>query len=382
MVYKHEEERIVKKEYTKKELLEELKRVKRKLNNVPTVRSFKKNSKISTWQYTVYFKSWNKALEAAGFSLREEGREKRTTATKEEIIEGLSKIKENKKGFVNFKTFNAVTGISHRSVQNVFGSWGNVLKHYTKEEKRVKYTTEKLIEELQRVANDLGESPYKHEFGERSKLSIKPYLLRFGSWGNALESAGLKRTVKEFKRYTNDEILKDVKRASLDLGGMDITTRLFDDFSNTVTSSSVKKRLNLSWEKVLQKIGIRERHLKIFGKFTFVKKPGLDGNVYCSLFELAAANCMYNLGIKYEYEKSVCADRKWTCDFYIENENLWLEIDGVGKRRRPYPYNHPANEKIKYYKENNYNYKIITHKNSIRKFFNDIVKERGLHGEI
>jgi hypothetical protein len=94
---------------------------------------------------------------------------------------------------------------------------------------------------------------------------------------------------------------------------------------------------------------------------------GKDGRCYKSKFEANIADCLFDLKsagkiLSYEYEKPVCADRKWTCDFYIEldGKSYWLEADGMGKNRFD-PYD-GDNEKIEYYAANGYRHLIIPYK--------------------
>lgn len=91
-----------------------------------------------------------------------------------------------------------------------------------------------------------------------------------------------------------------------------------------------------------------------------------DGNKYRSKFEASIANFLVKHSISFEYEKRVCNSKRWTCDFIIGD--LWIEADGLGKFRKDAKdklYT-DGNEKIQYYKDNNYNY-IILKRNSWKK---------------
>jgi hypothetical protein len=98
---------------------------------------------------------------------------------------------------------------------------------------------------------------------------------------------------------------------------------------------------------------------------------GIDGQVYLSLLEQMVGNFLFELKnngkIKeYQYEKLVCSDRKWTCDFVViknDESNIWVETDGMLNYRK-YPYLSGENEKVEYYKNNGYDYFIITYKMS------------------
>ena len=112
------------------------------------------------------------------------------------------------------------------------------------------------------------------------------------------------------------------------------------------------------------------------------QKPtkGIDNIYYRSKFEASIAAILFNFKslnkiISYEYEKKICLDRAWTCDFYIkiENKEIWLELDGIGEKRGD-PYNSGKNEKIEYYKINNMNYKILSYsKHKIEEKLKDLL---------
>lgn len=73
-----------------------------------------------------------------------------------------------------------------------FGTWGGAIERAGLES-NVTYgaTDDELIEELQRLASELGRSPAARHMSERGKFGENTYLRRFGSWNNALENAGL-----------------------------------------------------------------------------------------------------------------------------------------------------------------------------------------------
>lgn len=88
-----------------------------------------------------------------------------------------------------------------------------------------------------------------------------------------------------------------------------------------------------------------------------------DGNKYRSKLESYVADFLFANNIDYEYEKVVCDNRRWTCDFVVGD--LWIEVDGLEDRRlatdgSTYSGN---NEKIKHYKENGYRFIILNKAN-------------------
>ncbi len=104
---------------------------------------------------------------------------------------------------------------------------------------------------------------------------------------------------------------------------------------------------NLHWAEILQLAGLDISQY-------FVAR---DGHIYDSSFEVEAANILLDHEIKYEPHKRVCSNRRWTCDFYLPDLDLWLELDGLEDRRRD---KDKLKEKLSYYKNHNYKYYVLT----------------------
>jgi hypothetical protein len=69
-----------------------------------------------------------------------------------------------------------------------------------------KYTKEQLIFYLNKLAKELKRSPKCHEIKHPSSQT---FLRRFGSWNNALNSAGLRINVKN--KYQKEELLENIR---------------------------------------------------------------------------------------------------------------------------------------------------------------------------
>ncbi len=112
-----------------------------------------------------------------------------------------------------------------------------------------------------------------------------------------------------------------------------------------------------------------------------IQTKGNDGLIYKSMFEAEIANYLLNKKTSstitdYVYEKKVCEDRTWTCDFLItlpDDSKMWIEADGMGENRSV-PYG-PENEKIKYYIDNYFRFYVIKYRKSITKQLDLIFKK-------
>lgn len=73
---------------------------------------------------------------------------------------------------------------------------------------------EDLLEELSRLADELGHSPSVTEMRQAGKFSEYPYYDRFGSWNGALEAAGLPKN----RDIPEEELLEALQELAADLG--------------------------------------------------------------------------------------------------------------------------------------------------------------------
>lgn len=114
-----------------------------------------------------------------------------------------------------------------------------------------------LINDLRTVSRLLNKKYIsKSEYEKNGKYSASPFLRNFGSWIASLEAAGLntEREAKEYKRISDDDLLKDVKCVCQLLQKGNVTTRDYSENGNY----SVQTLLNrfLTWNNVLKKAGL------------------------------------------------------------------------------------------------------------------------------
>lgn len=74
-----------------------------------------------------------------------------------------------------------------------------------------------LLDELLRLADELGQSPTGDDMREVGRYSLKPYKNAFGTWNNAKREAGLAVTEPP-KPFTDDELLDELRRLANKLG--------------------------------------------------------------------------------------------------------------------------------------------------------------------
>ncbi len=262
---------------------------------------------------------------------------------------------------------------SQNAYKRAFGTYANALKEIGLDAK-IKFglSNKDIIDDIIRVSDDLGRAPSFIEFTELSKtVSANTVHNRFGSWHEALAASGI--TIINERNIKKEQVVSAIRtwfeENDCDLGCLEYwairKAKTTGDFPYSV--HTIYSRFNnKSWETIMRECGYDYTTIdQFFQRGFFV---GEDGTVYLSSLEKQIGDCLFNLKkggmIKnYEYEKKVCASRHWTCDFFVvmEKNNIWLEVDGMLNNRR-FPYLSGKNEKIEYYKDNGFNFSIISYR--------------------
>ena len=74
-----------------------------------------------------------------------------------------------------------------------------------------------LIAELRRLADELGHTPSVSEMNELGEYSHMPYVQRYGSWSDAVEAAGFESN-NPGRRIPEEELLDEIRRLAQELG--------------------------------------------------------------------------------------------------------------------------------------------------------------------
>jgi hypothetical protein len=118
-----------------------------------------------------------------------------------------------------------------------------------------KYSERELIDALRRLAERLGRAPSAVDVGRDSESPVsRTYQIRFGSWLEALESAGIEPELSQ-TGYNREELLESLRDLADRLGCAPRTVDLDDD--RRTPSSSTYRRHFGSWLKALEAAGIQ-----------------------------------------------------------------------------------------------------------------------------
>ncbi len=195
---------IPSKRITKEKILEQLREHYLKNSNI-TVKSFE-NDKNMCSPRTVEkkFGSWNKALLEAGIYIRENEK-----MSKEKILEQL-KDHYSRNLKISVESFDKDKKVCNSStVKNYFGNWEKALVEAgIREVNYVEYDKEKLLVILREKVK-AGELRYETDIDKIRGIPSFSYIKKLWEWKDLTKKLGLKRVVG---RYTEDEILKAYKK--------------------------------------------------------------------------------------------------------------------------------------------------------------------------
>ena len=120
-----------------------------------------------------------------------------------------------------------------------------------------KYPRDFLVAELKRVARALGKIPTMEEFQRESDISPVTLVKRFKGWKGALSSAGFD-PLKERLTYQDIGMIEDLRRVANELGRTPATTE-YDErrSSSSPSASTISQRFGGSWEKACRAAGLK-----------------------------------------------------------------------------------------------------------------------------
>ena len=242
------------------ELIQDLTKVARLLGYTPDQNSYdahREPTMASSVTYARRFGSWPKALERARLKYEER------TFTKEEVIDAIVCVEQILGRAFTQKEYNELRSPDMPCTGTIkvhLGDWKSAMKEAGHERLRnfYRYTDDEMIAVLQDMAEMLGHTPNVTEYGQHKPEDAPhwsaTFIIRFGSWGNAMKAAGLPPV--NHLLYTDDDMLEKLKaaakRANCKLSeSIYIANRLKDDPSVTLFQTRFG-----SWNKALELAGL------------------------------------------------------------------------------------------------------------------------------
>lgn len=232
-------------------LLADLRRVADDLDRSPSMADVDRHGAYSASTYQSRFGSWNEAKEAAGLStdsgpefsaerLRDD-----LNAFADELGNAPSKAEMRESGPHSPSTY----------VER-FGSWTDALRRagLTPRAETTPVPESDLLDDLRRVADELGRRPTSEDIDERGAYSASTYYRRFDSWQAALEAAGVADEYEDpSAEHLSDEDLLDEIGRMADVLGRPPTYGEMDELG--AHSPSTYRRRFGSWREAVREAG-------------------------------------------------------------------------------------------------------------------------------
>ncbi|WP_143420987.1 homing endonuclease associated repeat-containing protein [Halorubrum halodurans] len=169
------------------ELLEEIKRLKEDLGQVPRAVDMEKEGQFGWATYKTTFGSWNDALRRAGFELNN-----RTEIPKSELIGELESLKTQLDRTPDRRDMDQHGQFDSTTYASAFGTWNESLRKAGFEpNKRRNIPESELLEAIRSLEHEVGRTPIRSDMNKIGEFSGSVYKHRFGSWNDAIIAAGL-----------------------------------------------------------------------------------------------------------------------------------------------------------------------------------------------
>jgi hypothetical protein len=170
--------------------------------------------------YNDRFGSWNNAKKAAGLDIRNPGENRskpgRDPIPEKDLLGELNRLAEDLGDTPGIRDMDASGEYCSEVYERRFGSWNNALREAGLRPKvKMGWSEEELIENLQRIAEELGRTPHRNEIRNHGPVSSMPYRRVFESWNDAVEQAGLEKNVTY--GISEYDLLSELNRLAEDL---------------------------------------------------------------------------------------------------------------------------------------------------------------------
>jgi hypothetical protein len=193
---------------TRDDLLDEIRRLGEERGRTPAVREMRDHGKYPPSRYFRNFDSWNDAVVEAGYPPNERrGDPAKLQIPESELIDELQRLADDIGGRPTTEDMLTDGKYSTKPYYNRFESWNQAVEiagytPFTGTSEDV-YSSEELLTELTRLADALGHPPTTTEMAEQGAISTPPYQKRFGSWIEALREAGLEPSERQRRKQSH-----------------------------------------------------------------------------------------------------------------------------------------------------------------------------------
>jgi len=187
-------------------LIEHLIEFAEELGKTPTSTEMDDEGPHTARTYQNHFGTWNSALEEAKLTVN-----RRRGVSNEDLLEEMSRVYDMLGHTPTAKSMDKLADYSPSTYIRRFGSWGAALeKAGVDSDREPNIQTEELLEEILRLRDKYGRVPKSTEMDSEGEYSTVTYRERFGSWQQAVEKCGL----EPYRPHgiPEEELLDEIRR--------------------------------------------------------------------------------------------------------------------------------------------------------------------------
>ncbi|WP_348613010.1 homing endonuclease associated repeat-containing protein [Halobaculum rarum] len=213
--------------YSDADLIEDIRAVAAEVGEKPTLNDYREHGTAAVTTIYDRFGSWQDALDAAGY----EPREPDSAVTDEELLEELDRVADDLGERPTATDMNDHGAYWASTYRRAFGSWNNALEaagiDSSPSQDRQPVSDEALLEELERVAERVDGTPTTRAMEERGEHSPNTYIRRFGSWNDAVTAAGFEpNTEVGTETVTTEALIDELHRLADEIGDRPVAADL------------------------------------------------------------------------------------------------------------------------------------------------------------
>ncbi len=209
------------------------------------------------------------------------------------------------------------------------------------------YGYDDLVADVRSLGAELGRSPTTRDARDSDALPCLDRIYDLADdWNSVLLDAGLSET--QVEQYDDREAMVTDLREVHDRVGGCLTTRAYGRHGNYATST-IKKTFG-SWRVACAAADVEPGHK--YG----TRCVGPNGADLESRHEQAVAQFLADNDIEYDVHPRV-PGTDLVCDFYLHDDDLWVEVDGFPPEERPNE--HTFEQKLSYYEDEGMEYLVV-----------------------
>jgi len=244
--------------YSDEELLADIRAVADVVERSPSLQDYRDHGEYSVTTIYRRFDSWQGAVARAGF----EPRDPNTRTSNADLIDALQELADELGESPTTRQMNEHGRYWSKAYRDRFGSWGDALDAAGLDP--IDYNADRrvsdadLLDELERLADAVGGRPTTTQMNEKGAYSPETYWRHFGSWRAAVEAIGFDADDLEVARdVTNEELLDELERLADAVDGTPTSAQMI---TKGAYSPETYRKYFGSWNAALEAIGHEPHH--------------------------------------------------------------------------------------------------------------------------